>query len=194
MYKHSFYIAYIQLSLIGVFLIGCHKKDLDEFNSAVLDVNSEVALPLFNATVTVKNQIPTNFTFSDSITLENNTIDLSNAFDFNNKQYTIQDIEFKLFIKNSFPVEGRLQIYFINNYNTVVDSLFTIHKYMVQDASGGTAVISEIYIGIDEERYKKITACQKAKIVYNIKKEALNSENEELFVGCGALLKVKPKF
>ena len=183
---------------LSIAISSCYKKELDEFKNAVFEANTEIAFPLFNADVSIKDSISVpylpNFSLSDSLYLTNNyTLGLSDSLSLLLDGYTINDIQIKLYIKNSFPLKGNLQVYFLDANNIVTDSLFTIEKHSVQNGTDGTMNISEVYIDIDQSKYKKIIDCKKAKIAYSIKKDNSNITNSELFIGCGVILKTGKK-
>ncbi|HWZ23550.1 MAG TPA: hypothetical protein VNW06_12895, partial [Cytophagaceae bacterium] len=92
-------------------LIGCYKKDLDEFKNATLNIKSEIAIPLFNATITVKdslNYIPY-FNVSDSFYLTYN-VTINDSISLSYDGYSLDNIQFKLYIQNNFPISGGLQV------------------------------------------------------------------------------------
>jgi len=60
---------------------------------------------------------------------------LKNDYDFNfEKVQDIQSSEFSIIFSNAFPIDLKLQIYFINKSDNVLDSLFTDSKWIKRGA------------------------------------------------------------
>jgi hypothetical protein len=176
--------------LIGTFT-SCYKKDLEEFKKVVFELKSDVAFPIFNATITIEDSaayVP-NMNISDSVFLTNDQIGLSDSLFSILEAYNVKDIQFKVYIKNSFPVNGSLQVYFLNDNNKIVDSLFSIHKYAVKNPDNGYESVSEVYIDINEKKYEEIANSKNVKIVYSYMKNNFIDEKYKLFIGCGVILK-----
>ncbi|HWZ21580.1 MAG TPA: hypothetical protein VNW06_02940, partial [Cytophagaceae bacterium] len=57
--------------------------------------------------------------------------------------------------------------------------------------NNGTMTVSEVYLDINQGRYKEIVHCKKAMVVYYIKKDNSAYKNYQLFIGCGVILKTK---
>jgi len=182
------------LFFIGTFS-SCYKKDLEEFKKASFELNSTIALPLFNANISLKdsllNAIP-NFSVSDSLYLIND-ISMSDSISLSLEGYSIREAQLKLYLKNNFPVRGSLQVYFLNDNDKIQDSLFVINKHPVQFSSNGITTVSDVYLYLDEVKYKKMIESKKIKIVYSIKKGSLNEGSYQLFVGCGLMVRTEKR-
>lgn len=152
-------------------------------------------MPLFNANISLKdsllNAIP-NFSVSDSLYLINDIL-LSDSVALSLEGYSIKEAQLKLYLKNNFPVRGSLQVYFLNNNDEIQDSLFVINKHPVQLSSNGITKVSEVYLYLDEAKYKKMMDSKKIKIVYSIKKGSLNAGPYQLFVGCGLMVRTEKR-
>lgn len=80
---------------------------------------------------------------------------------------TVIHAGFNVALRNGFPMNASLQMYFLDDNNNVVDSLFK-HPHLIPSGNidGDGKVISPNYVLIhevfDEKRYKKVTSSTKA--------------------------------
>lgn len=118
-------------------------------DSSLLSVQVEVILPVFGAV--------SNFNVFDTIKVERFDFDV----DF--EEYGEVDYaEFKMFSENSIPLNIDLQLFFADENERIIDSLFTEITPVVTaatvDAAGNTVekTIEEAFARVTEERFEKI--------------------------------------
>ncbi|MGK0366424.1 MAG: hypothetical protein ACI85O_003497 [Saprospiraceae bacterium] len=87
------------------------------------------------------------------------------TFDLNFNDYEgIKSVEFKIITENELPLDIDMQIYFVKDDNSIVDSLFTEMTTVIAsseiDAAGNSISSSkeEIFVPVDAERFQKISS------------------------------------
>lgn len=83
---------------------------------------------------------------------------------------TIVSAGFNIALCNGFPMNANIQIYFLDNFNNSIDSLFSTPHFIPSgtiDNAGKVTVPTDIIIKemFDQKRYEKITASTKAIVV-----------------------------
>lgn len=149
---------------ISFLFSGCYKKDLEEFDSiSSTRLTSELAVPLFYSYLTIRDSIP--FQLPDLKLADTLKIDLRLRSYLDDVSIDhVSAIEFKLITENTFPIKGSLQLYFIDDTNTPVDSLFTSTTSTTQ--SNNNTTLSTTLIQLDKEKYLKIESSKKVHIKY----------------------------
>jgi len=92
-----------------------------------------------------------------------NNFGAQDTFDINFNTYDdVKSAEFKIVTENALPLDIDMQIYFIKNDNSVVDSLFTEMTTVISsseiDAAGNSVASSkeEIFVPVDSDRFNKL--------------------------------------
>ncbi len=159
------YIVLLGISLF--FLVGCYKKDLAEFKSIDTKHEQEFAFPLFDNTLTIQDSIP--FDISPMSLSDTVEIDLSLSNYLTGTLYTdIDYVEFKIITQNNFPISGGLQFYFADKKGTIIDSLFSVSKVVIDAGNGNTVTQATTLIYMDQDKYKKIVNSSKIYILYHL--------------------------
>jgi len=94
-----------------------------------------------------------------------NNFGAQDTFDLNFNDYDkVKSAEFKIVTENALPLDIGMQIYFVKNDNSIVDSLFTEMTTVISSAdvdAGGNSVNSskeEIFVPVDTDRFQKLSS------------------------------------
>jgi hypothetical protein len=179
--KNSKYILILIPILIFFLFTGCKKPD-------PIVIKEAIVIPLFNATITVEDSLNfPNFSYSDTLYLVNEAYK-TNDSTLNFDGFILDDIELKLYIENSFPVETYLQFYFLNSDGVIVDSLFEVQKLHIDNKN-----ISEFYVRMNEQKYRRIVNSETIKAQINLKKTNSYLPSYRIFIGCGVKAVIEKK-
>jgi hypothetical protein len=83
------------------------------------------------------------------------------------KQVTITKAGFNIALSNGFPMNSNIQMYFLDDANNIIDSLFSGPHFITSapvDATGKVTQSTDVFIQemFDEARYKRVTTSTKA--------------------------------
>jgi hypothetical protein len=177
------------LALLGIFqffLLGCYKKDLDEFKTIDTKHEQQFAFPVFDNTISIKDSIP--FKFFPFALIDTAEINLSldkylpGSF---YKKKNLDYVEFKVITENSFPLSGALQLYFADSLGVIKDSLFSVSRTSIDAGNGNTFSKSTTFIYMDKDKYQKILDARKIYIVYSLSTNPSSFVPYTLKVYCG---------
>ena len=195
MEKHHKVVFRVIAGLFLIALTSCYKKDEEEFNNVKYNSETDLALSIFNTSLSINDSLSfiPNHESSGSVYFLNQDIQIGDSVGFKLSGYTVKEAELKLYLKNNFPVEGYLQVYFMDVNNHKIDSLFTTNTYQVS-YNKNAYTVDEIYLKMDAQKLKRIVHCYKVTIVYSIKMNSSVTDHYSLFIGCGAVVKTEKSY
>ena len=98
----------------------------------------------------------------------------------------ISTIELKLITENTFPIKGVLQVYFVDDNNMILDSLFSSSISTVPQNNYADKTFTTTLIKLDKEKYKKIERSTKLFLRYSFSSASLSiTEKNYLTVKSG---------
>lgn len=161
------------LFFVLVLFSGCYKQELDEFQKISFKNERDLAFPLFESTLTLKDSLPFEIpTLTLADTIKTNLSFSSFIKDYSGK---MDYVEFKVGVKTNFPITGSVQIYFANDQGQIMDSLFTYENILLEGAMGENYNETVISSYMDHEKYAKIKTSSKLYIRYNLNTFASSS-------------------
>jgi hypothetical protein len=158
-------ILLIVIACLGLmFLAGCYKDDLNEFQSIKhFDVNEELALALIHQTLDtgfynpLAQPLPVGmvytFRLSDTASLELPAPDTTNFF--------IEEVTFKGISENRFTGSGDFTMVFLDSLGARKDSLPDSGSWIIDAAPVGGVAKNDFSLTVDEERYEELRQYKK---------------------------------
>lgn len=182
---------YILLTLFFFIISGCYKKDLEEFkNIKNINFKFEIVIPVFTFNISVKDTISglEPHKYFNTVNIENINIHIMDSIPPN----PVESVELKLIVKNTFPVNGKIQFYFMDNDNKILDSLFNINRNVISSGNYNNNTETTLYVYMNEDKYYNIMYAKKIKIYYELdtyyNTPKVNTYN--LNINCGIKIKI----
>lgn len=146
---------------------------------------SNFALDTSRLFIDAKVELPMHGTADGFMIID--TIDLNLGGDFENVEY-IEWILLKIYAENGFPVDARLQIYFLDSLNFFVDSLLSPFQQFIHAATPGPA---PDYIVTSKYKKTITTIIPKERILnYNRVKKAVVAARMNTFNQANTIVKI----
>jgi hypothetical protein len=162
MFKPVFCSARCWLLFALLFLASCYKDDLDEFKDIrSYKISREVAVSLFKGTLQIHDSIP----YLEALNLSD-TVSLGTLLGHTAEFTGVQSVELKMIVKNSFPVHGFVQFYFVDEQGRFTDSLFNIQRNPIPPGSPEDYSESVVYMYMDNDKFQRLLNASDLQVIY----------------------------
>ncbi len=168
------YIVWVLITALPLIGNSCYKKELDELKKVSFKTNRVFAFPLFETTLTLEDSLPVQlpgFLLSDTVKA---TIALGSYLgDYSNDM--VDFAEFKIVLRGNFPANGKLQLYFADQYGNITDSLFSYNSLIINASYDETYTLSTVTAYMDREKYRRIEHASQIYLLYRLETAPLNA-------------------